>query len=276
MEPTEPHKINKRPKDDTSDDELSDISPNDGQDSESLTHSAEDQNADKSEERSQVEQQNQDNNDHSGSMVEAMRLSDKLKEVKYIDQKTKDLVYGHIRENQQLFQNDNISFKIPTIIIHWVLLYYWIDPELLILISSEEDNPREFEISRKAALMCNLVGFILLADRNAKKIPIKKVRGDILELIVDYLKHHDGKIPPPIAKPIRSVKMIRIVSDPWDADFMNKMNKKTIFQVVLGANYMDIPPLLHLGAAKIATLIKGKSPEEIKNILCDDSNDNKE
>ena len=70
--------------------------------------------------------------------------------------------------------------------------------------------------------------------------------------------------------------MERIVADKWDADYINKMNKKTIFQVILGANYMDLPSLLHLGCAKIATLIKGKSPEEIKNILADDSNDNKD
>jgi len=36
---------------------------------------------------------------------------------------------------------------------------------------------------------------------------------------------------------------------------------------------MDLPSLLHLGCAKIATLIKGKSPEEIKNILSDESNE---
>merc|ERR1712045_1061180 len=147
------------------------------------------------------------------------------------------------------------------------------DDECLILISSEDDNPREFEISRKAALMCNLVKSILEGDANAKKIPIKKVRGDILELIVNYLKHHNGKKPEEIAKPIRSVKMERIVADKWDADYINKMNKKTIFQVILGANYMDLPSLLHLGCAKIATLIKGKSPEEIKTILAYDSND---
>ena len=33
--------------------------------------------------------------------------------------------------------------------------------ENLVLISSEDDNPRKFEISRKAALMCNLVKSIL-------------------------------------------------------------------------------------------------------------------
>ena len=67
--------------------------------------------------------------------------------------------------------------------------------------------------------------------------------------------------------------MERIVDDRWDAQFIDSMSKKTIFQVILGANYMDLPSLLHLGCAKIATLIKGKSPEEIKNILADDTDD---
>jgi len=141
------------------------------------------------------------------------------------------------------------------------------------LISSDEPNAQRFELTKKAAVMCNLVKSIIDGDANAKEIPIKKVRGDILALIVEYLKRHNGKKPAEIAKPIRSVKMERIVEDKWDADFINKMTKKIIFQVILGANYMDLPSLLHLGCAKIATLIKGKSPEEIKNILSDDSNE---
>merc|ERR1711964_190408 len=94
--------------------------------------------------------------------------------------------------------------------------------------------------------------------------------GPILNLVVDYLKHHDGKEAAEIAKPIRSVKMDKIVEDPWDAEFINKQPKKVIFQIILGANYMDIKSLLHLGSAKIATLIKGKSPEEIVKVLADD------
>jgi len=40
----------------------------------------------------------------------------------------------------------------------------------------------------------------------------------------------------------------------------------------MAANYLDIKSLLDLGCAKIATLIKGKSPEEIRktfNIIND-------
>merc|ERR1712173_241490 len=97
-----------------------------------------------------------------------------------------------------------------------------------------------------------------------------KVQADILELIVSYLKHHKGQVPQEIANPIRSVKMEKIVEDEWDAKFINGLSKKTVFQIILGANYMDIKSLLHLGCAKIATLIKGKSPEEIKKILSEE------
>merc|ERR1711951_163258 len=97
------------------------------------------------------------------------------------------------------------------------------EPEEMEIGGLDEDGT-EFEVPRKAAMMCNLVKSILEGDANAKKIPIKKVRGDILDLIVQYLKHHNGKKPEEIAKPIRSVKMERIVADKWDAEYINKMN----------------------------------------------------
>jgi S-phase kinase-associated protein 1 len=145
------------------------------------------------------------------------------------------------------------------------------EDQTLTLVSMEETNPQKFPINKKAAEMCKLVRSILEGDQSATEIPIKKVKGEILALIVEYLKHHNGKVPAEIAKPIRSVKMEKIVEDKWDADFINNMSKKVIFQVILGANYMDVPSLLHLGCAKIATLIKGKSPDEIKQILSDES-----
>jgi len=147
----------------------------------------------------------------------------------------------------------------------------------LILVSCDEENSKEFTIDRTSAMMCNLVKSIIEGDSEVKQIEIKKVNQDILALIVEYLKHHKGKVPTEIAKPIRSVKMAKIVEDEWDAEFINKMPKRTIFQIILGANYMDIKSLLHLGCAKIATMIKGKSPEEIKKILSeDDAEDEKE
>ncbi len=42
-----------------------------------------------------------------------------------------------------------------------------------------------------------------------------------MEFILEYLRHHKGRVPAEIAQPIRSVKMERIVEDRWDAQFIN-------------------------------------------------------
>jgi large subunit ribosomal protein L40e len=147
------------------------------------------------------------------------------------------------------------------------------DDEELTLISSDG---KSYPLPKKAALMSSLVKSIVEGDAEATEINIKKVESHVLELIVEYLKHHNGKVPDEIKKPIRSVKMEKIVEDQWDAAFIDKNSIKDTFAVILGANYMDIKSLLHLGCAKIATLIKGKSPEEIKEILSEKGDGNKD
>ena len=54
--------------------------------------------------------------------------------------------------------------------------------------------------------------------------------------------------------------------DPWDADFMSSFTKKDLFAFILLCNSYKLTDPLHLGCAKVATMIKGKTPEEIKQI----------
>ena len=45
------------------------------------------------------------------------------------------------------------------------------------------------------------------------------------------------------------------------------MSNMEIFELISAANYMDIEPIISLGCAKIASMIKGKTSEEIRNIF---------
>ncbi len=83
------------------------------------------------------------------------------------------------------------------------------------------------------------------------------------------MEHHQGVEPPIIPKPLRSKEMKQVVTDEWDAKFIDKIgeNRKALYDVILAANYMDIKSLLHLGCAKVASLIKGQPLEKIKEIL---------
>lgn len=51
------------------------------------------------------------------------------------------------------------------------------------------------------------------------------------------------------------------------ADFIESTNNETLFNLTLAANYLDIKPLLDLCCARIASFIKGKTPEEIRTNL---------
>merc|ERR1711879_1096939 len=127
-----------------------------------------------------------------------------------------------------------------------------------IMLVSSGENPSKIEIQKEFARQSKLVQNILEGDADATEIQVKQVDGATLTLICNYLKHHKGKEP---------AEMEKIVEDTWDARFVNELPKRSLFQLIRGANYMDCKSLLHLGCAKVATMIKGKSPEEIKQIL---------
>jgi S-phase kinase-associated protein 1 len=49
----------------------------------------------------------------------------------------------------------------------------------------------------------------------------------------------------------------------WDAKFVD-IEQETLFELILAANYMDVKSLLDLTCAKVASMIKGKTPEQIR------------
>eukprot|EP01083_Nonionella_stella_P104749 300623_1 len=65
-----------------------------------------------------------------------------------------------------------------------------------------------------------------------------------------------------IEKPLKSSNMKEVVQE-WFAEFVN-VEQSLLFELILAANYMDIKPLLDLTCATVASMIKGKTPEEIR------------
>jgi len=141
------------------------------------------------------------------------------------------------------------------------------DDDVTLIFKSGGDIPKTFEINKKDAELSKLVTTILDGDKEATVIEIGQVPAETLKHVVDYLQHHKGKEPEPLPCPVRSIHMAQIVSDKWDATWIDAFDKKVIFEIILAANYMDIKSLLHLGCAKIATLIKQLDQKEINRII---------
>jgi len=93
-------------------------------------------------------------------------------------------------------------------------------------------------------------------------LPLPNVKGSTLAKVVEYLKYHAETPAKEIEKPLKSSNMAEVVSQ-WDAEYV-EVEQELLFELILAANYMDIKPLLDLSCAKVASLIKGKTPEQIR------------
>jgi len=85
-----------------------------------------------------------------------------------------------------------------------------------------------------------------------------------LKKIIEYVEHNYNKEVVEIEKPIKSSDM-KELTDEWNATFIDSFeNNEHLFNLILAADYLDIHCLLDLGCAKIASMIKNKTPKEIR------------
>jgi S-phase kinase-associated protein 1 len=129
------------------------------------------------------------------------------------------------------------------------------------------------QVGRQAALISTLVKTAVESDDGANEVAIPAVEGDILELILNYMNQHKGTEPPLVDKPLRSKVMKDVCKTSFDAEYIDDIgeNRQQLYDLILAANYMDIKSLLHLGCAKVASLIKGQPVEKVKDILAQGS-----
>jgi len=130
---------------------------------------------------------------------------------------------------------------------------------------------QKITIDEKSAERSSLMKGLIQDYTENSDIPMPDIRGEVLKKVVEYLTHYNESDPKEIPKPLPSANLLD-VTDEWDVTFINSVDLDTTFDIINGANYMDIKPLLDLSCAKIASLMKGKTAEEIRqmfNIECD-------
>jgi S-phase kinase-associated protein 1 len=122
-----------------------------------------------------------------------------------------------------------------------------------------------FRVTKDVALMSGTVSSMLEGHDYSKEIevPLLNVSSEILEIVISFCVHHVKSPMSEIDKPLKSATMSENV-DEWDAKFIDDQTQNVIFGLILAANYMNIKSLLDLSCAKVSSLIKGKTPEEIR------------
>jgi len=156
--------------------------------------------------------------------------------------------------------------------------YGWIDFRKYIILQSNDTNPTEYVVHRDACQMSGLIKD-MLEDQDEKKedeetiIPLPNVNEKILAYVIQYMNHHYNNKAETIEKPLKG-KVEDVISQ-WDKDFIftdlvkngNEKEHELLIDTIMAANFMNVKDLLDLTCATVASMIKGKTPEQIRKLF---------
>jgi len=137
------------------------------------------------------------------------------------------------------------------------------DSHQIALLSKDK---KSFLVSKKAAMMSNLIKTTLDGDPDAVEVNLFHIDSRVVEKVIEYMNYHVKHPPREIIKPLPSPKLEDAGIEPWDIKFVDT-TQDVLFTLLLAANYLDIKPLLFLVCAKIGSFMKGKTPAQILQVF---------
>lgn len=156
----------------------------------------------------------------------------------------------------------NMEEKMPELVLHDDNTF--VDTKIILITSDEV----EFTLTYRQSQLVELVKNALEHEEN----PSGEVKINVLSEsrvfchVLNWLVYHDGTAPKEIEKPIaHNATMHDVCEMDWDADFIDNIgsDRNMLKELMLAANYLNIPSLLELCCAKMATLIHKMTPNEM-------------
>ena len=132
---------------------------------------------------------------------------------------------------------------------------------MVLLVTSDGDQfVVDKEIAGRSVVIRNVLEDTGEADQ---PIPISNVSSSVMKKVIEYCEHHRGDMPQAERDWRDGGGLNRRDISEWDSQFI-AVDQEMLLGIVLAANYLDIKPLLDLGSMRVASMLKGKSPEEIR------------
>ncbi|KAF9605870.1 hypothetical protein IFM89_021267 [Coptis chinensis] len=126
------------------------------------------------------------------------------------------------------------------------------------MITLTSSDGEKFEIEETVAMESITIKNIIDDGAIDTGIPLPNVMAPVLSKVIEYCKHH-------VDNPSKIED--REVDDElkkWDKEFV-QVDQNMLFDLILAANYLNIKGLLDLTCSTVADMMKGKTPEEIRN-----------
>eukprot|EP00906_Rhabdomonas_costata_P034444 RCo048477 len=132
----------------------------------------------------------------------------------------------------------------------------------------------EYAVARDAAML-SLVVKDMLADVTPGEeavIPLPQINGLTLKYVVQYVEHHINEPAERIERPLKQ-KLLEVISR-FDREFLytdlikggDERQHQLLVDCISAANFLNIEDMLDLTCAAAATMLKGKTAEQIREL----------
>ncbi|PKA60129.1 SKP1-like protein 4 [Apostasia shenzhenica] len=118
----------------------------------------------------------------------------------------------------------------------------------------------EFAVEAAVARESQTIRHMIEDGCASSEIPLPNVEGKTLAKVLEYCMKHVK------ASSAGEDRYLEEELREWDSDFV-KVDQETLFDIILAANYLNIPGLLDLTCKTVADMMRGKSPAEIRTIF---------
>ena len=106
---------------------------------------------------------------------------------------------------------------------------------------------------------------ILAELEDGEEVPIYNISEVVFQHMLNFFTHYAEDEMDDVNKPLASDKLEENNVSEWYCNYINKMPKEELFELVKGSNQLGIKKLTDLCCAKIACDIRGKTPDEIND-----------
>jgi S-phase kinase-associated protein 1 len=130
------------------------------------------------------------------------------------------------------------------------------------MITLRSSDSEEFEVEEAVAMESQTIRHMIEDDCADNGIPLPNVNSKILAKVIEYCNKHVHSTAVDTTNASGGGEDLKS----WDAEFV-KVDQATLFDLILAANYLNIKGLLDLTCQTVADMMKGKTPEEIREIF---------
>ena len=120
----------------------------------------------------------------------------------------------------------------------------------------------DVDAAKMSATIKTMLEDLNIGDGDDEAVPLPNVDDETLELFIKWAEYHKADPPAPEDDETKEKRTDDISR--WDEDFLLPVPSSTFFKLMVAANYLDVKGLLDLTCKKVASMIKGKTPEEIQ------------